>query len=263
MDRTTQSGHGGSGNYFVVGVRDPEHSKTLGAHDVVFYVAKRMLSVDRWGISGCEEAVKEMLAFPISHPAVCAPVGGIIDEESPTLLFPWWNGGQISHWIERELEFGWKRTANGLRREPVPYDVMAQEKACPDLRGRKYITCFIESTDIYAMGYVLRNLCGDFFSDMTPSQRSTYDDEMFAKGFPTGASLPHVVHGLRLREALDRMTIVNIANRIDHRRTTAYWATFFQEQLMVDPLVCQRPQEMKPRQKKHTDGPREIEKNKL
>ncbi|KAL3679461.1 hypothetical protein R1sor_022417 [Riccia sorocarpa] len=162
MDRTTQCGHGGSGNCFVVGVRDLEHSKTLGTHDVVFYVAKRMLSVDRWGKSGREEAVKEMLAFPISHPAVCAPVGGIIDEESPTLLFPWWNGGQISHWIERELE---------LR---------------------------------------------DFFSDMTPSQRSTYDDEMFTKIFPTGASLPHTVHGLRLREALDRMTTINIANRIDH-----------------------------------------------
>ncbi|KAL3692773.1 hypothetical protein R1sor_006424 [Riccia sorocarpa] len=169
MDRTTQCGHGGSRNCSVVGVRDPEHSKTLGAHDVVFYVAKRMLSVDRWGISGREEAVKEMLAFPISHPAVY----------------------------------------------------------------------------------------------MTPSQRSTYDEEMFAKGFPTGASLPHAVHGLRLREALDRMTTVNIANRIDHRRTAAYWATFFQEQLMVDPLVCQRPQEMKPRQKKHPDGPREIGKNKL
>ncbi|KAL3690498.1 hypothetical protein R1sor_016807 [Riccia sorocarpa] len=284
MDRTTQCGHGGSGNCFVVGVRDPEHNKTLGTHDVVFYVAKMMLSVDRWGISGREEAVKEMLAFPISHPAVCAPVGGIIDEESPTLLFPWWNGGQISHWIERELELRWKRTTNGLRRKPTKdqakegmrlYHVgnldphawvapeLTREKACPDLRGRKYITCFTEATDIYAMGYVLRNLCGDFFSDMTPSQRSTYDDEMFAKGFPTGASLPHAVHGLRLREALDRMTTVNIANRIDHRRTAAYWATFFQEQLMVDPLVCQRPQEMKPRQKKHPDGPREIRKNKL
>ncbi|KAL3684542.1 hypothetical protein R1sor_002564 [Riccia sorocarpa] len=214
MDRTTQCGHGGSENCFVVGVRDPEHSKTLGAHDVVFYVAKRMLSVDRWGISGREEAVKEMLAFPISHPTVCAPVGGIIDEESQTLLFPWWNGGKISHWIERELELRWKRTANGLWREPTKdqakegrrlYRVgnldphawvapeLTREKACPDLRGRKYITCFTEATDIYAMGYVLQNLCGDFFSDMTPSQRSTYDDEMFAKEFPTGASLPHAV----------------------------------------------------------------------
>ncbi|KAL3692345.1 hypothetical protein R1sor_005996 [Riccia sorocarpa] len=326
MDRTTKCGHGGSGNCFVVGVRDPGLAKTLGAHDVVFYVAKRMLTIDRWRISGHAEAVREMSAFPISHPAICAPVGGILDDESPTLLFPWWNGGQISHWITRERELRWTRTANGLRREPPSEDVMARydtdthlsveifrkhriirklvfvgigdlgwaqtkdqaekgqfkpypvgdrdprawvapeltrEKACPDWRGRKYITFFSESTDICAMGYILENLCGDFFSDMTPRERSAYDDEMFAKGFPTGASLPHVVHGQRLREALDTMTTVNIANRIDHRRTAAHWETYFQEQLMVDPLVCQRPPETKPRQKKHPDGPREIGKDKL
>ncbi|KAL3697305.1 hypothetical protein R1sor_011381 [Riccia sorocarpa] len=177
-----------------------------------------MLLVDRWGISGREEAVKEMLAFPISHPATKDQA------KEGRRLYP--VGNLDPHaWVAPEL---------------------TREKACPDWRGRKYITCFTESTDIYAMGYVLRNLCGDFFSDKTPRERSTYDDEMFAKGFPTGASLPHAVHGLRLREALDRMTTVNIANRIDHRRTAAYWATFFQEQLMVDPLVCQRPPEMKP-----------------
>ncbi|KAL3683457.1 hypothetical protein R1sor_001479 [Riccia sorocarpa] len=309
---------------------------------------KRMLMIDRWRISGHAEAVREMSAFPISHPAICAPVGGILDDESPTLLFPWWNGGQISHWITRERELRWTRIANGLRREPPSEDVMARydtdthlnveifrkhrlhmaatllqglafmhehkwlhcdihaanifvhfplwdwndmlkesdrhnnkdidpegpriirklvfvgigdlgwaqtkdqtekgqfkpypvgdrdprawvapeltrEKACPDWRGRKYITFFSESTDIYAMGYILENLCRDFFSDMTPRERSAYDDEMFAKGFLTGASLPH-------------------------------------EQLMVDPLVCQRPPETKPRQKKHPDGPREIGKDKL
>ncbi|KAL3696697.1 hypothetical protein R1sor_010773 [Riccia sorocarpa] len=143
-------------------------------------------------------------------------------------------------------DLGWAQTKDQAKEGRMLYPVgnldphawmapeLTREKACPDLRGH-----------------------------MTPSQRSTYDDEMFAKGFPTGASLPHAVHGLRLREALDRMTTVNIANRIDHRRTAAYWATFFQEQLMVDPLVCQRPQEMKPRQKKHPDGLREIGKNKL
>ncbi|KAL3702557.1 hypothetical protein R1sor_020579 [Riccia sorocarpa] len=283
MDRTTKCDHGGSGNCFVVGVRDPGLPKTLGAHDVVFYVAKRMLTIDRWRISGHAEAVREMSAFPISHLAICAPVGGILDDESPTLLFPWWNGGQISHWITRERELRWTQTANGLRREPTSEDVMAQYDTDMHLSVeifqkhriiRKLVFVGIgdlgwaqtkdqADKDIYAMGYILENLCGDFFSDMTLRERSAYDDEMFAKGFPTGASLPHVVHGQRLREALDTMTTVNIANRIDHRRTTAHWETYFQEQLMVDPLVCQRPPETKPRQKKHPDGPREIEKHKL
>ncbi|KAL3698093.1 hypothetical protein R1sor_012169 [Riccia sorocarpa] len=204
---------------------------------------------NRWGISGREEAVKEMFAFPISHPAICAPVGSIIDEESPTLLFPWWNGGQISQWIERELELRWKRISNGLRREPTKDQAKEGKRLYPvgNLDQHAWVASELTREKAY----------------MTPSQRSTYDDEMFAKGFPTGASLPHAVHGLRLWEVLDRMTTVNIANRIDHRRTAAYWATFFQEQLMVDPLVCQRPQEMKPRQKKHPDGPREIGKDKL
>ncbi|KAL3688264.1 hypothetical protein R1sor_014573 [Riccia sorocarpa] len=206
----------------------------------------RMLTIDRWRISGHAEAVREMSAFPISHPAICAPVGGILDDESPTLLFPWWNGGQISHWITRERELRWTRTANGLRREPPSEDVMARYDTDMHLsveifRKHRIIRKLVfvgigdlgwaqtkdqADNDIYAMGYILENLCGDFFSDMTPRERSAYDDEMFAKGFPTGASLPH-------------------------------------EQLMVDPLVCQRPPETKPRQKKHPDGPREIGKDKL
>ncbi|KAL3675549.1 hypothetical protein R1sor_025497 [Riccia sorocarpa] len=141
-------------------------------------------------------------------------------------------------------DLGWAQTKDQTDNETFkPYPVgdrdprawvapeLTREKACPDWHGRKYITFFSESTDIYAMGYILENLCGDFFSDMTPRERSAYDDEMFAKGFPTGASLPHVVHGQRLRKALDTMTT--------------------------------RPPETKPRQKKHPDGPREIGKGKL
>ncbi|KAL3698534.1 hypothetical protein R1sor_012610 [Riccia sorocarpa] len=168
MDRTTQCGHGGSGNCFVVGVRDPEHSKTLGAHDVVFYVAKRML-------------LKESNRHDNKD----------IDPEGRRII--------------RNLVFvsigdlGWAQTKDQAKEGRRLYLVgnldphawvapeLTREKACPDWRGH-----------------------------MTPSQRSTYDDEMFAKGFPTGASLPHAVHGLRLREALDRMTTINIANRIDH-----------------------------------------------
>ncbi|KAL3681768.1 hypothetical protein R1sor_024724 [Riccia sorocarpa] len=229
MDGTTKCGHGGLGNCFVVGVRDLGLAKTLGAHDVVFYVAERMLTIDRWRISGHAEAVREMSAFPISHPTICAPVGGIVDDESPTLLFPWWNGGQISHWITRERELRWTRTANGLRREP-PW---AQTKDQADNGTFKP----------YPVG------------DRDP--RAWVAPELTReKACPDW----QVAGAL---DTLDTMTTVNIANRIDHRRTAAHWETYFQEQLMVDPLVCQRPPETKPRQKKHPDGPREIGKHKL
>ncbi|KAL3698177.1 hypothetical protein R1sor_012253 [Riccia sorocarpa] len=87
--------------------------------------------------------------------------------------------------------------------------------------------------------------------------------EKFAKGFPSGSSLPHVAHGMRLREALEQMTAADIANRHDYQETARHWVTYFQDQLMVDPLVCQRPLESKPRAKKHPEGPREIGKDKL
>ncbi|KAL3677104.1 hypothetical protein R1sor_027052 [Riccia sorocarpa] len=106
-------------------------------------------------------------------------------------------------------------------------------------------------------------LCGDYFSDMTPKEEAAYDQEKFAKGFPSGTSLPHVAHRMRLREALEQMTAADIANRHDYRMTARYWVTYFQDQLMIDPLVCQRPLESKPRAKKHPDGPREIGKDKL
>ncbi|KAL2607490.1 hypothetical protein R1flu_026063 [Riccia fluitans] len=91
MDRTTRIGHGVSGNIFLVGFLDHSLNKTLGSHEVVFYVAKRMKDLP--GISGYDEALKEMSTFPISHPAVVAPVAGLLDRVTPTLVFPWWNGG--------------------------------------------------------------------------------------------------------------------------------------------------------------------------
>ncbi|KAL3701207.1 hypothetical protein R1sor_019229 [Riccia sorocarpa] len=106
-------------------------------------------------------------------------------------------------------------------------------------------------------------LCGDYFSDMTPKDEAAYNQEKFAKGFPSGTSLPHVAHRMRLREALEQMTVADIANLHDYRMTARYWVTYFQDQLMIDPLVCQCPLESKPRAKKHPDGPREIGKDKL
>ncbi|KAL2621462.1 hypothetical protein R1flu_001667 [Riccia fluitans] len=77
-------------------------------------------------ISGYDEALKEMSAFPISHLAVVAPVVGLLDRATPTLVFPWWNGGQISRWIDRKFELCWKRNANGQRCEPPLEETLAK-----------------------------------------------------------------------------------------------------------------------------------------
>ncbi|KAL3675929.1 hypothetical protein R1sor_025877 [Riccia sorocarpa] len=372
-----------SGDVYLVGAVDPELADQIGRFDVVFYVAKRLK--DQWyEFSGFDELVKEFTAFPLNSPIICSPTAGFFDRRNPTLVFPWWNGGQIYDWIEREFELRWKRSPNGQRREPVADDIIAKydadthlsveifrkhrlemaatllqglafmhthnwlhcdlhlanifvhfplwdwddrvdkqrerhdnfpnadlpainrklvfvgigdlgwaqregdtgkhvhaypahvknprewvapelthEMAKKDRTGRKYVTKFSQSTDIFAMGYIIQRLCGDYFSDMTPKEEAAYDQEKFAKGFPSGTSLPHVAHRMRLREALEQMTAADIANRHDYRMTARYWVTYFQDQLMIDPLVCQRPLESKPRAKKHPDGPREIGKDKL
>ncbi|KAL2632830.1 hypothetical protein R1flu_004309 [Riccia fluitans] len=124
MDRTTRIGHVVSENVYLVDFVDHSLTKTLGAHDVVFYVAKRMKDLP--GISGYDEAMKEMSALPVSHPAIVAPVVGLLDRASPTLVFPWWNGGQIFHWIDREFELRWKQSTNGQRHEPIPDETLAK-----------------------------------------------------------------------------------------------------------------------------------------
>ncbi|KAL3691010.1 hypothetical protein R1sor_004661 [Riccia sorocarpa] len=169
-------------------------------------------------------------------------------------------------WAQREGDTG-RHVHAYPPHEKDPREWIAPElthmTAKRDRTGIKYVTKFSQSTDIFAMGYILQQLCGDYFSDMTPRDEAAYDQEKFAKGFPSGTSLPHVAHRMRLREALEQMTAADIANRHDYRMTARYWVTYFQDQLMVDPLVCQRPLESKPRAKKHPDGPREIGKDKL
>ncbi|KAL3689747.1 hypothetical protein R1sor_016056 [Riccia sorocarpa] len=324
MDASTCIGYGRSGDVYLVGVVDPELAGQIDRFDVVFYVAKRLK--DQWYQgSGFEELVKEFTTFPLNSPIICSPTARFFDRLMPTLVFPWWNGGQISHWIERELELRWKRSPNGQRREPdwddrtpirerhdnfsnvdLPainrklvfvgtgdlgwaqregdtgrhvHAYPSQEKnprewiapeltnkmAKMDRRGHnyKYVTKFTQSTDIFTMGYILQRLCGDFFSDMTPKEEAAYDQEKLAKGFPSGTSLPHAAHGMRLREALEQMPAADIATRHDYQETARYWLTYFQDHLMVDPLICQRPLESKPRAKKHPDGPRELGKDKL
>ncbi|KAL3675976.1 hypothetical protein R1sor_025924 [Riccia sorocarpa] len=295
MDASTCIGCGRSGDVYLVGAVDPELADQIGRFDVVFYVAKRLK--DQWYEgSGFDELVKEFTAFPLNSPIICSPTAGFFERLNPTLVFPWWNGGQIYDWIEREFELRWKRSPNGQRREAMADDIIAKYDADTHLSveifrkhrfflalgildglnekeilanmfthrtGKKYVTKFSQSTDIFAMGYILQRLCGDYFSDMTPKEEAAYDQEKFAKGFPSGTSLPHVAHRMRLREALEQITVADIANRHDYRMTARYWVTYFQDQLMIDPLVCQRPLESKPRAKKHPDGPREIGKDKL
>ncbi|KAL3688254.1 hypothetical protein R1sor_014563 [Riccia sorocarpa] len=80
------------------------------------------------------------------------------------------------------------------------------------------------------MGWLIREICGDFFIDMSREEKLEYDREKWAMGYPTTSEPPHQTHRLH--------------------------------QLMVDPTICMRPIESTKRAAKHPDGPRDIKENK-
>ncbi|KAL3689843.1 hypothetical protein R1sor_016152 [Riccia sorocarpa] len=222
----TRLGAGLYGTVYKVGVVDSSLVADLGSHDVVFYIAK-LLNDTPWS-NARDEMLKELFAFTVNHPTVVRPVAAFSDPKTPGLLFPWWNGTAIKKWYEIERR----------------------------LRGK------VSHDDVFAMGWLIREICGDFFIDMSREEKLEYDREKWTMGYPTTSEPPHQTHRLRLKEALDAMVYLNISSLRDHRKTAEYWAHYFIDQLMVDPTICMRPIESTKRAAKHPDGPRDIKENK-
>ncbi|KAL3696025.1 hypothetical protein R1sor_010101 [Riccia sorocarpa] len=157
-----------------------------------------------------------------------------------------------------------KHRYNHLDKEPQKCTApeLTEEKAYTGEDGKQYITYWTKSTDLFAMGWLIREICGDFFIDMSREEKLEYDREKWAMGYPTTSEPPHQTHRLRLKETLDAMVYLNISSLRDHRKTAEYWAHYFIDQLMVDPTICMRPIESTKRAAKHPDGPRDIKENK-
>ncbi|KAL3682301.1 hypothetical protein R1sor_000323 [Riccia sorocarpa] len=132
-----------------------------------------------------------------------------------------------------------KRRYNHLDKVPQKWTApeLTVEKAYTGDDGKQYITYWTKSTDVFTMGWLIREICGDFFIDMSREEKLEYDREKWTMGYPTTSEPPHQTHRLRLKEALDAM-------------------------LMVDPTICMRPIESTKRTAKHPDGPRDIKENK-
>ncbi|KAL3700940.1 hypothetical protein R1sor_018962 [Riccia sorocarpa] len=346
-DETTRLGVGGAGRTHRVGVVDEELVPVLGAHDVVHYALK-IWHLEEGNTKIHDKCIREMMAFPESHPAIIRPIGLSKDKKRPMLLFPLWNGGTLKkyinlekrsrgrispeeivgtmvaglkfmhlhkwlhcdiHWqnvllhfpswdwdetksradsgrdnenrplsplIKRSMVFveiddlGWAQTFEEVQKDFDPYPVsdpnprrwialeLHPRLAIDDEDGNKYMTKFSQE-DIYALGWLIREMCGDFFTDMTDEEKHEYNQAVNTRGLhiPNAAE----VHGRVLREGLEKMTWKKICHPYrNQRRTMDYWAHYFNEQLFIDHVTCARPIEYDPRAKVHPDGPQKVSK---
>ncbi|KAL3693805.1 hypothetical protein R1sor_007456 [Riccia sorocarpa] len=100
-DETTRLGAGGAGRTHRVGVVDEELAPVLGAHDIVHYALK-IWHVEEGDTKIHDKCIREMMAFPESHPAIIRPIGLSKDKKRLMLLFPLWNGGTLQKYINLE-----------------------------------------------------------------------------------------------------------------------------------------------------------------
>ncbi|KAL3688261.1 hypothetical protein R1sor_014570 [Riccia sorocarpa] len=333
-DETTRLGAGGAGRTHRVGIVDEELVPVLGAHDVVHYALK-IWHLEERNTKIHDKCIREMMAFPESHPTIIRPIDLSKDKKRPMLLFPLWNGGTLekyinlekrsrgrislegvrlnneefrttnvllhfpswdwdetksradsgrdnenrplSHLIKRSMVFvgigdlEWAQTFEEVQKDFDPYPVsdpnprrwiapeLHPRLAIDDEDGNKYMTKFSQESDIYALGWLIREMCGDFFTDMTDEEKHKYNQAVNRRGLhiPNAAE----VHGRVLKEGLEKMTWKKICHPYrNQRRTMDYWAHYFNEQLFIDPVTCARPIEYDPRAKVHPDGPQKVSK---
>ncbi|KAL3692065.1 hypothetical protein R1sor_005716 [Riccia sorocarpa] len=321
-DETTRLGVGCAGRTHRVEVVDEELVPVLGAYDVVHYALK-IWHGKKGDTKIHEKCIREMMAFPESHPAIIRLIGLSKDKKRPMLLFPLWNEGTLEKYINlekrREDEFlqkefnvllyfpswnwdetksradsgrdnenrplsplirrstvfvgigdlGWAQSFEEVQNDFDPY-LMGDENprrwiapelnlklAIEDEDGNKYMTKFSQESDTYALGWLIREMCGDFFTNMTAKEKHEYNRAVYTRGLhiPNAAE----VHGRVLREGLEKMTWKKICHPFrNQRRTMDYWAHYFNEQLFIDLVTCARPIEYSPRAKVHPDGPQKV-----
>ncbi|KAL3698591.1 hypothetical protein R1sor_012667 [Riccia sorocarpa] len=163
-------------------------------------------------------------------------------------------------------DLGWVQSFEEVQKDFEPYPVSDENPRkwiAPELNPKlaiadedenKFMTKFSQESDIYALGWLIREMCGDFFTDMTDEEKREYNQAVYTRGLhiPNAAE----VHGWLLREGLEKMTWKKICHPFrNQRRTMDFWAHYFNEQLFIDPVTCARPFEYGPRAKVHPDGP--------
>ncbi|KAL3702580.1 hypothetical protein R1sor_020602 [Riccia sorocarpa] len=86
----------------------------LGAHDVVHYALK-IWHLEEGNTKIHDKCIREMMAFPQSHPTIIRLIGLSKDKKRPMLLFPLWNGGTLEKYINLEKRSRGRISPEGVR----------------------------------------------------------------------------------------------------------------------------------------------------
>ncbi|KAL3677726.1 hypothetical protein R1sor_020682 [Riccia sorocarpa] len=152
----------------------------------------------------------------------------------------------LSPLIRRSMVFvgigdlGWAQSFEEVQKDFDPYPVgdenprrwiapeLNPKLAIEDEDGKKYMTKFSQESDIYALGWLIREMCGDFFTNMTDEEKHEYNRAVCTRGLHISNAAE--VHGRVLREGLEKMTWKKICHPFrNQRRTMDYWAHYFNE----------------------------------
>ncbi|KAL3685384.1 hypothetical protein R1sor_003406 [Riccia sorocarpa] len=224
-DLTRKIGQGSYGSVYLVGFWDVVLGLELGMEGVVPYVAKKC--DEKPPYSAWVMMHKELASFAETHCAIVRPIACHNIEAEPILVYPYWNGRDIRQW--KNLE----HTTRGTR--------------LPDNSGRlmnlitDHSQCLYEynkATDVYALGVLTHQVCGDFFTDMTMPERIAYNKKYYALG--ASKDTDHAGQN----EILLKDLIQSATHHHAHMRTSA--AQCFEvmsDNMKINPMTCSRPTE--------------------
>ncbi|KAL3676441.1 hypothetical protein R1sor_026389 [Riccia sorocarpa] len=104
----------GAGRTHRMGVVNEELVPVLGGHDVVHY-AMKIWHGEKGDSKVHKKCIREMMAFPESHPAIIRPIGLSKDKKRSMLLFLLWNGGTLEKYINLEKRSRGRISPEGVR----------------------------------------------------------------------------------------------------------------------------------------------------
>ncbi|KAL3684225.1 hypothetical protein R1sor_002247 [Riccia sorocarpa] len=142
----------------------------------------------------------------------------------------------LSPLIRRSMVFvgigdlGWAQSFEEAQKDFDPYPVSDPNRGkwiAPELNPKlaiadedrnKFMTKFSQESDTYALGWLIREMCGDFFTDMIDEEKREYNQAVYTRGLhiPNAAT----VHGRLLREGLEKMKWKKICHPFRNQRRT-------------------------------------------